>query len=96
LLRLPLLEIPALRQSGEESFCLDFSCFVLFIKKKNEVGARGQSHYILYKSPVRPLNGKFDVYWHNEDLNDMFMDDEGVIIARELGGQQVHYRDTRQ
>jgi hypothetical protein len=21
-----------------ESFCLDFSCFVLFIKKKNEVG----------------------------------------------------------
>jgi hypothetical protein len=39
---------------------------------------------------------KFDVYWYNEDLNDMFMDDEGVIIARELGGQQVHYRDTRQ
>jgi hypothetical protein len=27
-----------------ESFCLDFSCFVLFIKKKNEVGARGQRH----------------------------------------------------
>jgi hypothetical protein len=39
-----LLEIPAFRQSGEESFCLDFSCFVLFIKKKNEVGARGRSH----------------------------------------------------
>jgi hypothetical protein len=39
-----LLEIPAFRQSGEGSFCLDFSCFVLFIKKKNEVGARGQRH----------------------------------------------------
>jgi hypothetical protein len=39
-----LLEIPAFRQSGEESFCLDFSCFVLFGKKKNEVGVRGRSH----------------------------------------------------
>jgi len=45
-LRLPLLEIPVLRQSGEESFCLDFSCFVLCIKAKNEVGIGAKPHYI--------------------------------------------------
>jgi hypothetical protein len=33
-----LSEIPDFRQSGEESFCLDLSCFVLCIKAKNEVG----------------------------------------------------------
>jgi hypothetical protein len=33
-----LLEIPVFQQSGEGSFCLAFSCFVLFGKKKNEVG----------------------------------------------------------
>jgi hypothetical protein len=34
-----LLEIPALRQSAEESFCLDFSCFVLCIPACTEVPA---------------------------------------------------------
>jgi hypothetical protein len=33
-----LFEIPALQQSGEDSFCLEFSCFVLCFKTKNEVG----------------------------------------------------------
>jgi len=33
-----LLEILAFRQSVEGSFCLEFSCFVLCFKTKNEVG----------------------------------------------------------
>jgi hypothetical protein len=29
----------------QAGFCLDFSCFVLFIKKKNEVGASVISNF---------------------------------------------------
>jgi hypothetical protein len=38
---------------------------------------------------------EFEDYWLNANVNDMFMDDEGVLIARVLNGQQVHYKDNR-
>jgi hypothetical protein len=51
-----LLEIPALRQSAEGLFCLDFSCFVLCVKTKNEVGpgAKPLLHVLFKKEQVNP------------------------------------------
>ncbi len=60
---------------------------------------RGNTYYILipgYGILQTTDFEKFDTIFNNDAVNDMFMDDEGVIIARELYGQQVHYRDTNQ
>lgn len=59
---------------------------------------RGGTYYILipgYGILVTDDFERFETIFNSDAVNDMFMDDEGVIIARELGGQQVHYRDTQ-
>ena len=60
---------------------------------------RGRTYYILipgYGILLTTDFEKFETIFNSDAVNDMFMDDEGVIIARELGGQQVHYRDIHQ
>ena len=60
---------------------------------------RGKDYYIMIPGYGILHTRDFETYttyWRNTEVNDMFMDDEGVIIAREWLWKQVHYKDSRE
>lgn len=80
------------------SFTKKFTAFTQFTTQMDHtVHKRGNNYYLLIPGYgiLRTTDFEtFEPHWVNYDVSDMFMDDEGVFIAK-LNGGRVYYKDNR-
>lgn len=82
------------------SFDKKFTAFTQFeLPMDHTVHKNGNYYYLLIPGYgiLRTSNFEtFEPYWVNHEASDMFMDDEGVFIAKQVNGGRVYYKDNRE